>query len=140
MCGLQTLDEFLSRRLKPAYYTCDTVANDLDEISNRIDRASELLRTRMSLTIESQNQRLLQSMNRRGKLQLRMQQAVEGLSVAAISYYLVGLVKYAAESAKALGLIESTYLVVGIAVPVCVGITVMGLRRIKKKLFKEHED
>ena len=140
VCGLQTLDEFLSRRLKPAYYTCDTVANDLDEISNRIDRASELLRTRMSLTIESQNQRLLQSMNRRGKLQLRMQQAVEGLSVAAISYYLVGLVKYAAESAKALGLIESTYLVVGIAVPVCAGITVMGLRRIKKKLFKEHED
>ena len=139
VCGLQTLDEFLTRRLKPAYFTCDTVGKDLDELSNRIDRASELLRTRMSLTIESQNQRLLQSMNHRGKLQLRMQQAVEGLSVAAISYYLVGLVKYGAESAKAIGLIDSSYLVVGFAVPICIGTAVLGLRHIKKSILKENK-
>ncbi|KZY72603.1 hypothetical protein A3742_08000 [Oleiphilus sp. HI0071] len=137
VCGLQTLDEFLTRRLKPAYFTCDTVSKDLDELSSRIDRASELLRTRMNLTIESQNQRLLQSMNHRGKLQLRMQQAVEGLSVAAISYYLVGLVKYAAESAKAVGVIDSSYLIVGFAVPICIATAVLGLRRIKKSILRE---
>lgn len=137
VCGLQTLDEFLTRRLKPAYFTCDTVGKDLDELSTRIDRASELLRTRMSLTIESQNQRLLQSMNHRGKLQLRMQQAVEGFSVAAISYYLVGLVKYAAESAKAMGMIDSSYAVVGAAVPVCIATAVFGLRHIKKSILEK---
>ena len=89
----------------------------------------------MSLTIESQNQGLLQSMNRRGKLQLRMQQAVEGLSVAAISYYLVGLIKYGAESATALNLIESSYMIVGAAIPICIIGVVYSLRRIKKKVF-----
>ncbi|WP_156499394.1 DUF3422 domain-containing protein, partial [Oleiphilus sp. HI0061] len=139
VCGLQTLSEFLSRRLTPAYLTCETIEKDLDDLSRRIDRASELLRTRMNLTIESQNQNLLQSMNRRGKLQLRMQQAVEGLSVAAISYYLVGLVKYVAESAKSGGLIESSTLVTGISVPFAIGFVMFGLGRMKRKLHKENE-
>ena len=136
--GLQTLNEFLSRRLKPAYLTCETIEKDLDDLSRRIDRASELLRTRMNLTIESQNQDLLYSMNRRAKLQLRMQQAVEGLSVAAISYYLVGLVKYVAESAKAFGLISNSYLVIGLAVPCSILLVLLGHRRMKKKLNKEN--
>ena len=33
-------------------------------------------------------------MDRRSKLQLRLQQTVEGLSVAAIAYYMVGLAAY----------------------------------------------
>ena len=136
--GLQTLNEFLSRRLTPAYLTCETIKKDLDDLSRRIDRASELLRTRMNLTIESQNQHLLHSMNRRAKLQFRMQQAVEGLSVAAISYYLVGLVKYVAESAKALGLISNSYVVTGLAVPLSILFVLFGHRRMKKKLTKEN--
>lgn len=136
--GLQTLNEFLSRRLSPAYLTCESIEKDLDVLSNRIDRASELLRTRMNLTIESQNQDVLLSMNRRAKLQLRMQQAVEGLSVAAISYYLVGLVKYVSESAKAMGWISSPYLITGLAVPVAILFVMFGHRRIKKKLEKEN--
>lgn len=136
--GLQTLSEFLRRRLTPAYLTCETVEKDLDEISARIDRASELLRTRMNLTIESQNQGLLHSMNRRAKLQFRMQQTVEGLSVAAISYYLVGLVKYVAESGEALGLIPNSYLVIGLAVPCSVLLVLLGHRRIKNNIQKEN--
>jgi uncharacterized membrane-anchored protein len=136
--GLQTLNEFLSRRLTPAYLTCETIEKDLDDLSRRIDRASELLRTRMNLTIESQNQHLLQSMNRRAKLQFRMQQAVEGLSVAAISYYLVGLVKYVAESGKALGFISNSYLIVGLAVPLSISFVLFGHKRMKKKIEKEN--
>lgn len=138
VCGLQTLTEFLSRRLTPAYLTCTNVQQDLDDLSQRIDRASELLRTRMNLTIESQNQHLLQSMNRRGKLQLRMQQAVEGLSVAAISYYLVGLVKYLADSARAMGWIEDSYLVTGLSVPFAIMFVLFGLERMKKKLLQQN--
>ncbi len=134
VCGLQTLNEFLGRRLTPAYRTSETVREDLDDLSSRIDRASELLRTRVNLTIEAQNQDLLQSMDRRSKLQLRMQQAVEGLSVAAISYYLVGLFKYLAESVKSLGLISNSSLVTGLFVPVAIGIVMFGLTRMKKSL------
>ncbi|WP_250655533.1 DUF3422 family protein [Alkalimarinus coralli] len=134
VCGLQTFNEFLGRRLTPAYRTCETVREDLDDLSGRIDRASELLRTRVNLTIEEQNQDLLQSMDRRSKLQLRMQQAVEGLSVAAISYYLVGLFKYVAESAKTMGIISNSSLVTGLFVPVAVGFVMFGLIRMKKSL------
>ena len=134
VCGLQTLNEFLGRRLTPAYRTCETVREDLDDLSRRIDRASELLRTRVNLTIEEQNQYLLQSLDRRSKLQFRMQQAVEGLSVAAISYYMVGLFKYIAESAKSLGLISNSALLTGIFVPVAVGFVIFGLHRMKNRM------
>ena len=43
---------------------------------------------------------LLGAMNRRQQLQLRLQATVEGLSVAAITYYIVGLVGYAAKGLK----------------------------------------
>jgi uncharacterized membrane-anchored protein len=42
----------------------------------------------------AQNQALLESMDRRADLQLRLQKTVEGLSVVAISYYAVNLVVY----------------------------------------------
>jgi uncharacterized membrane-anchored protein len=132
--GLQTFSEFLKRRLTPAWRTCEAVDLGLDDLSRRIDRASELLRTRIDLTIETQNQQLMQTMNRRSHAQLRLQQTVEGLSVAAISYYLVGLCKYVAESAKAVGLIESSTLATGIAVPVSVTLVWLGLRRLKRRL------
>ncbi len=51
----------------------------------------------MSVTREEQNQKILGSMDRRANLQLRLQQTVEGLSVAAITYYIVGLVYYGAK-------------------------------------------
>ncbi|MCP5163256.1 MAG: DUF3422 domain-containing protein [Hahellaceae bacterium] len=140
VAGLQTLNEFLSRRLTPAWRTCETVREDLDELSRRIDRASELLRTRVNLTIEAQNQSLLQSMDRRSKLQLRLQQAVEGLSVAVISYHLVGLVKYLAESARSLGWIENTGLIIGASVPIAVATVWFSLSRFKKRLDRVNRE
>jgi uncharacterized membrane-anchored protein len=40
----------------------------------------------VEISRERQSQQLLTSMDRRARLQLRLQKAVEGLSVAAISY------------------------------------------------------
>ena len=97
-------------------------------------RASELLRTRIDLTIETQNQQLMQAMDKRSHTQLRLQQTVEGLSVAAISYYLVGLCKYLAESAKSLGLLADSQLATGLAVPLCIGLVWFSLRRLKRRL------
>ena len=81
--GMPTLREFVERRLLPAMKTCETVARMQEGLSARISRASELLRTRVDIELERQNQELLAQMNRRAKLQLRLQETVEGLSVVA---------------------------------------------------------
>ena len=87
------LGEFLQRRFMPAIRTCASVSLQLESLSKRLTRASDLLRTRVDQTIAEQNQKLLASMNRRSSMQLRLQQTVEGRSVAAISYYLISLIK-----------------------------------------------
>lgn len=91
---LRTLSGFLSRRLAPAMNSCAAAARRQEALSARIERAGSLLRTRVDIAREEQNQQLLAAMDRRSKLQLRLQQTVEGLSVAAIAYYVVGLLTY----------------------------------------------
>ena len=115
--GLQTIDEFMARRLSPAMATCATVSQRLHDVSERVAQASSLLSTRVDIARQQQNQALLAATARRAKMQLRLQQTVEGLSVAAIVYYLAGLVGYGAKALKAGGLALSPDLVTGAAVP-----------------------
>lgn len=95
--GTSSLAKFTERRFLPAMQTCDAADLHLRELSQRIAQATSLLRTRVELNQEMQNQKLLDAISRRGELQLRLQQVVEGLSVIAITYYLVGLIKVALE-------------------------------------------
>ena len=132
--GIQTIDEFMARRLAPAVATCATVSQRLHDLSERVAQASGLLSTRVDITRERQNQALLASMDRRAKLQLRLQQTVEGLSVAAIVYYVVGLVGYAAKAGKAGGLPIQPDLVIGLAIPVVAVMVVLALRRARHKM------
>ncbi len=92
--GQPTIGEFMERRLAPAMRTCAAVAERLQAVIEHIARTSQLLQTRVEVAAEQTNAGLLASMDRRAKMQLRLQQAVEGLSVAAISYYAVGLLGY----------------------------------------------
>jgi len=96
--GLQTFREFTERRLVPAMNTCQAVARRQESLSQRMARATQLLSTRVDIRRARGNQALLRSMDRRSALQIRLQQTVEGLSVAAITYYVVSLIKYAAET------------------------------------------
>ncbi len=114
--GVSTLGKFLDRRLDPAVRTCVAVEEQLKDLSRRLSRASDLLRTRVDLTIEAQNQQLLQSMNRRSAMQLRLQQTVEGLSVVVISYYAIGLIKTLFAGGNKLGLKLNIDLLAGLAV------------------------
>jgi len=66
----------------------------LQAMADRAMRAGELLRTRVDVERSAQNQALLESMDRRADMQLRLQKTVEGLSVVAISYYAVSLAGY----------------------------------------------
>lgn len=52
------------------------------------------MRTSIDVVLRSQTRDLLASMDHRSNLQLRLQQAVEGLSVAAITYYMAALLHY----------------------------------------------
>jgi uncharacterized membrane-anchored protein len=85
--GEQRLSTFILRRFDPAMVTVATTRARLERLNARIERASTLLRTRVDLQLQEQSQALLRSMNDRARLQLRLQQTVEGLSVVAISYY-----------------------------------------------------
>ncbi|WP_448502875.1 DUF3422 family protein [Sphingomonas sp.] len=92
--GFQTLADFIERRLAPAVRTCESFSGRLEDLQQRTAWTSSLLRTRIDIALAKQNRDLLESMDRRTRLQLRLQQAVEGLSVVAISYYLVSLIGY----------------------------------------------
>jgi uncharacterized membrane-anchored protein len=137
--GLQTIDEFMTRRLAPAMATVDSVARRMSELPERVARASGLLSTRVDIARERQNQALLASMDRRARLQLRLQETVEGLSVAAITYYVVGLVGYAAKALKSAGLGVEPDPVTGIAIPVVAILAALGVRHVRRRIVSaEH--
>jgi len=101
--GLQTIRDFMDRRLTPARSTCEWASRRQDALSQRVSRISNLLRTRVEIEQEQSSQALLKTMNLRQDMQIKLQSAVEGLSVAAITYYIVGLVSHLAKAAQHLG-------------------------------------
>jgi uncharacterized membrane-anchored protein len=132
--GLQTFQEFTERRLAPAMNTCRAAAARQESLSERVARTTQLLSTRVDVSRERQNQAILASMNRRAKVQLRLQETVEGLSVAAVTYYLVGLVSYAAKGLKAEFAAVDVDLMAALSVPLLAFMVVLGLRRMRAAL------
>ena len=94
LTGFQGVRGFLQRRMTPAMDSCRAFEARLARLSSRITRAGDLLRTQTEMIIQNQNRDLLESMNERGSQQLRLQVTVERLSIAAVTYYGVGLVGY----------------------------------------------
>lgn len=132
--GMQTIEEFMARRFTPAVATCDSTAQRLRELSERVAQASALLSTRVNIARERQNQRLLASMDRRAHLQLRLQQTVEVLSVAAIVYYVAGLVGYLAKALHAVGVPVNPEVAIGVAIPVAALVVIWVIRRVRRRL------
>jgi uncharacterized membrane-anchored protein len=127
-----TWRDFLARRMAPARRTLNAMEDRLRDLSQKLARATTLLRTRVDVEQEQQNQELLKSMNERTRLQLRLQQTVEGLSVAAVSYYLVGLIYYAAQGLARVGVVRDATLVAGASVPLVILGVWWAIRRIKR--------
>lgn len=136
--GTQTLGEFMQRRLSPAMATVAATAQRLAALSQRIERASALLRTRVDIATEAQNQQLLAKLTRGQALQLRLQTTVEGLSIAAISYYVISLVLYAGKAAKAAGLPINPEVAAGLLIPVVLWGVWRATKRIHEKLHAAH--
>ena len=131
IAGLQMIVEFLDRRFGPAMAYCESVDRRISATSERIDRASNLLRTRVEIEREAQNQQLLAAMNRRARLQLHLQQTVEGFSVAAITYYAVGLLSLLYKGLEALGLPIDHEIATGVSVVPVLVVVAWGVRRIR---------
>ena len=132
--GFQTLGEFMQRRLSPAMATVAATAQRLTSLSERVARASALLRTRVDIATELQNQQLLAKLTRGQEMQLHLQTTVEGLSIAAISYYVVSLLLYGAKALKATGLPVNPEVAVGALIPVILWAVWSATRRIHKSV------
>lgn len=131
--GYPTWSSFLARRMAPAMRTCITTEERQNNLSEKLARAANLLRTRVDVELERQNRDLLKSMNERTRLQLRLQTTVEGLSVAAVSYYVVGLFGYLTKGLHDEGVPIDVSLATALFVPVAVLAIWWLVRRIRRR-------
>ncbi|MBB3139419.1 DUF3422 domain-containing protein [Halomonas organivorans] len=100
----QRLGIFLMRRFQPTVRYCAAVDRRQERLAENVARLNDLLRTRAQVEIEEQNVEMLRSLNERTSSQLKIQKAVEGLSIIVISYYIFSLIELALHSLEALGM------------------------------------
>jgi len=135
--GLPTWTSFLARRMAPAIRTIATLEERQTKLADKLARAANLLRTRVDVELQQQNRDVLRSMNERTRLQLMLQATVEGLSVAAISYYVVGLFGYLVKGLHDSGVVHfDPNLAIGAFVPIAVALVWWTVRRIRKRHIK----
>ena len=132
--GFPPLREFMERRLLPHVNTCVAMSSRQAGLSSRIARSSQLLRTRVDLALEQQNLQVLGQMNQRARVQMRLQETVEGLSIVAITYYGSQLVHYLSKGGSKLWPELSPELATAAAIPVIAALVALGLRRLRRQL------
>lgn len=132
-----TIAEFMERRLAPAMRTCASVEERLALLGERVARTAQMLNTRVDIAAEETNAELLASMDRRALLQLRLQETVEGLSVAAISYYALGLLGYLLKAVNHVLPGIDPNVATGLAAPLVIGIVWYGLRMLRERAAAE---
>lgn len=131
--GMQTIEEFMDRRLAPAMRTCDAVAERERAVIARIARTGQMLRTRIEIEAEATSAALFKSMDTRAKTQLRLQRTVEGLSVVAISYYAISLLSYPFKALEHADPRFDAPLLTGLAAPAVILVVWLALRRLRRQ-------
>lgn len=134
--GFQRFGTFVARRFKPAIRTCEATAIRLDQLSHATIHLIDLLQTRIQVEIEYQNAIQIQAMADRTATQVKIQRAVEGFSIIAISYYLLGMLKLAFETADHSGFHISP-MVMLISIPIVFGTVCITVLRVKHALKQE---
>ena len=138
-----TISAFFSTRLDPAIETCNAIETRLERLSGQVVRAIDLMRTGITFELEQQNRDLLQDMNRRARLQMRLQGFVQGLSTAALAYYLSGLTVYLAKGMKDAGWLPkdvTAEMFVAMAVPVMIFASWSFMERVRQLTMKAREE
>lgn len=134
--SLQRLQTFVERRLGPAVRTFDSMHSRLEDISHRIDRIAELLRTEINVQMQLQNSAMLAGMNNSAKMQLKMQKTVEGISIVALTYYAISVLGYL------IGIFvhnETKYTVMGILVLPIAGLIWFVQRKLVRRLERKNK-
>lgn len=134
--GAPFYSAFLLKSLLPAMRTCDAAERRTRDFAQRLGRATQLLNSMVDMVQKKQNQEILESMNERSNLQLRLQQSVEGFSIFAISYYAVGMLGYMLKSAKGLGLPADPDILTGLSAPLILAVVWISVRSVRKRLQK----
>ncbi|XXB05446.1 DUF3422 domain-containing protein (plasmid) [Rhizobium binae] len=131
--GFQRFGVFVSRRFRPAVRTCESTAIRLEQLSHATMHLLDLLQTRIQVEIEFQNSIQIQATADRAAMQVKIQRAVEGFSIIAVSYYLVGLLKVAAEASQHAGFPVDPLFMIG-SIPVVLAAVTIAVLRVKHAL------
>jgi uncharacterized membrane-anchored protein len=138
-----SISAFLGARLDPAIETCNAIEARQQRLSNQVERATDLMRTGITFELEQQNRDLLDDMNRRARLQMRLQRTVTGISIAALTYYLSGLAVYVAKGLKDAGWLPKnvTAEMIGAwAVPILILASWAFMERVRRLSMKAQEE
>ena len=124
----------------PASRTCSVFRKRLSDIAERISGVMHTLDVRIDSRIKAQNLVLMRSMERSTQLQLRLQTLVEGLSVIASAYYLVGLIAYMTKGVAATKGGSSSEILVGAVTLPVVLLIYLFVNRLRHKVLKESDE
>lgn len=134
----QRIGTFIDRRFLPAVRSFQAAERRLSELAESVSLAGDLLRTSVQVQLEDQNASLLNSMAERTRVQVHIQQAVEGFSVIAITYYTIGLLKIGLESFQNGGQdLKGLKLGLAIAIPLVSAAVWWTVRRVRKRIEAE---
>jgi uncharacterized membrane-anchored protein len=134
--GCQRLGIFIERRFRPTVRYCAVTEQRLEQLAKSVANLGDLLQARVQVEMEEQNSEILKSLNARADAQIKIQRAVEGLSIIAITYYLLNLLKLFYSGLHLLGLEISAREAMLAMAPIATGVLLWILTRIKKA--KEH--
>jgi len=126
------LGTFILRRFRPTVHYCAAINQRQEHLAESVARLNDLLRTRAQVEIEAQNTEILQSLNERTSSQLKIQKAVEGLSIIVISYYLFSLFKLGLQSLAALGVTIEPSVAAAVLGPLGLAVVVLLAWRIQR--------
>ena len=132
----QRLGVFIERRFKPTVRYCTATEQRLEHLAESVANLGDLLQARVQVEMEEQNSEILKSLNARADAQIKIQRAVEGLSIIAISYYLLSLLKLGYSGLHLLGVELTPREAMFAMAPLAIGILAWIILHIKK--VKEH--
>jgi uncharacterized membrane-anchored protein len=124
------IGRFIANRVDPALATCQAMLNRLDQLSQKLERAVSMMNLRVSLTVQDQSAAALQDMAATARSQYLLQRTVEGLSTAAVSYYVLGILGYVLGGPIGVLHWNKAIVLAVVAVPVVL-VVWLGIRRIK---------
>lgn len=128
----QRLGVFIERRFKPTVRYCAATEQRLEQLAKSVANLGDLLQARVQVEMEEQNSEILKSLNSRADTQIKIQRAVEGLSIIAITYYLLSLLKLVYSGLNLLGANVSPRESMLAMAPLAFAILLLILFRIKK--------